>query len=90
MVIALTHKLPPDALIVCNGVKDEEFIRLAILSRKLGFNTIIVLESPKELETVIEVIEELGEEPLLGVRVKLTNQIGGQWAESSGDRSTSA
>ncbi|WP_093188781.1 biosynthetic arginine decarboxylase [Pseudovibrio sp. Tun.PSC04-5.I4] len=88
LVIALAHKLPPDALIVCNGVKDEEFIRLAILSRKLGFNTIIVLESPKELETVIEVIEELGEEPLLGVRVKLTNQIGGQWAESSGDRST--
>ncbi|MFS8181462.1 biosynthetic arginine decarboxylase [Pseudovibrio denitrificans] len=88
LVIALAHRLPRDALIVCNGVKDEEFIRLAILSRKLGFNTIIVLESPKELETVIDVVEELGEEPLLGVRVKLTNQIGGKWEESSGDRST--
>jgi len=88
LVIALAHRLPKDALIVCNGVKDEEFIRLAILSRKLGFNTIIVLESPKELETVIDVVEELGEEPLLGVRVKLTNQIGGKWEESSGDRST--
>ncbi|GHB33608.1 arginine decarboxylase [Pseudovibrio japonicus] len=88
LVIALAHRLPKDALIVCNGVKDEEFIRLAILSRKLGFNTIIVLESPKELDTVIAVVEELGEEPLLGVRVKLTNQIGGKWEESSGDRST--
>ncbi|KZL16830.1 Biosynthetic arginine decarboxylase [Pseudovibrio axinellae] len=88
LVIALAHRLPKDALIVCNGVKDEEFIRLAILSRKLGFNTMIVLESPKELETVIGVVEELGEEPLLGVRVKLTNQIGGKWEESSGDRST--
>ncbi|WP_310621367.1 biosynthetic arginine decarboxylase [Flexibacterium corallicola] len=88
LVIALAHRLPDDALIVCNGVKDEEFIRLAILSRKIGFNTIIVLESPKELDTVISVVEELGEEPLLGVRVKLTNQIGGNWAESSGDRST--
>ncbi|SFK87404.1 arginine decarboxylase [Pseudovibrio ascidiaceicola] len=88
LVIALAHRLPKDALIVCNGVKDEEFIRLAILSRKLGFNTIIVLESPKELDTVISVVEELGEEPLLGVRVKLTNQIGGKWEESSGDRST--
>jgi arginine decarboxylase len=88
LVIALAHKLAREALIVCNGVKDAEFIRLAILSRRLGFNTVIVLESPKELETVIEVVEELGEEPLLGVRVKLTNRITGKWAESSGDRST--
>nr|WP_313851365.1 biosynthetic arginine decarboxylase [Parasedimentitalea psychrophila] len=88
LVIALAHTLASDALIVCNGVKDAEFIRLAILSRKLGFNTVIVLESPKELETVLEVVAELGQEPLLGVRVKLTNQISGNWAESSGDRST--
>lgn len=87
LVIALAHRLAKDALIVCNGVKDAEFIRLAILSRRLGFNTIIVLESPKEAETVIEVTRELGIEPLLGVRVKLTNQIGGKWQESSGDRS---
>ncbi|MEO0359694.1 MAG: biosynthetic arginine decarboxylase, partial [Pseudomonadota bacterium] len=38
--------------------------------------------------TVIEAHRELGEEPLLGVRVKLTNRVGGAWAESSGDRST--
>ncbi|MGB0438762.1 MAG: biosynthetic arginine decarboxylase [Paracoccaceae bacterium] len=88
LVIALAHRLAPDALIVCNGVKDAEFIRLAILSRKLGFNTVIVLESPKEAETVIAVAHELGMDPLLGVRVKLTNQISGKWEESSGDRST--
>ncbi|MCE8515616.1 biosynthetic arginine decarboxylase [Ruegeria pomeroyi] len=88
LVIALAHKLASDALIVCNGVKDAEFIRLAILSRKLGFNTVIVLESPKEADTVIEVYNELGIEPLLGVRVKLTNQISGKWEESSGDRSS--
>lgn len=88
LVIALAHRLPKDALIVCNGVKDAEFIRLAILSRKIGFNTVIVLESPKEAETVIEVTRELGVEPLLGVRVKLTHRIGGKWQESSGDRST--
>lgn len=88
LVIALSQRLAKDALIVCNGVKDVEFIRLAILSRKLGFNTVIVLESPKELDTVIEVTRELGQEPLLGIRVKLTNQIGGNWAKSSGDRSS--
>jgi arginine decarboxylase len=87
LVVALAHRLAKDALIVCNGVKDAEFIRLAILSRKLGFNTVIVLESPKEAETVIEVARELGEDPLLGARVKLTQKIGGKWQESSGDRS---
>ncbi len=87
LVIALAHRLSRDALIVCNGVKDAEFIQLAILSRKIGFNTVIVLESPKEADTVIEVYNELGIEPLLGARVKLTNQISGKWEESSGDRS---
>ncbi|KUJ77546.1 biosynthetic arginine decarboxylase [Ruegeria profundi] len=87
LVVALAHRLAPEALIVCNGVKDAEFIQLAILSRKIGFNTVIVLESPKEADTVIEVYNELGIEPLIGVRVKLTNQISGKWEESSGDRS---
>ncbi|MFD0917110.1 biosynthetic arginine decarboxylase [Pseudahrensia aquimaris] len=88
LVIALAQRLAKDALIICNGVKDAEFVRLAILSRRLGFNTVIVLESPKEAETVVQVTRELGIEPLLGVRVKLTNKIGGKWQESSGDRST--
>lgn len=88
LVIALAQSLENDALVVCNGVKDLKFVKLAILSRKLGFNTAIVLESPKELELVIEAYKELGVEPLLGVRVKLFSRIGGDWAESSGDRST--
>ncbi|SHM69122.1 arginine decarboxylase [Roseovarius litoreus] len=88
LVIALAHKLARDALIVCNGVKDAEFVGLAIQSCKLGFNTVIVLESVMEVDTVIETSRALGIEPMLGVRVKLTNQIGGNWAASSGDRST--
>jgi arginine decarboxylase len=83
LVIALAHRLSRDALIVCNGVKDAEFVRLAILSRRMGFNTVIVLESPKEAEIVIEVARELGLDPLLGVRVKLTNQISGKWESRS-------
>lgn len=87
LVIALAHRLSREALIVCNGIKDEEFVRLAILSRKLGFNTCIVLESPKEVDTVVAVARELDVDPMLGVRVKLTNQISGKWEKSSGDRS---
>lgn len=88
LVIALSQKLAPEALIVCNGVKDREFIALAIRSRQLGFNTIIVLESISELALVIEVAKELQLDPLLGVRIKLNHRVSGNWAESSGDRST--
>lgn len=87
LVIALAHRISSDALIICNGVKDAEFIRLAIMSRRLGFQTVIVLENLKEVQTVIEVTKELGIEPLLGVRVKLNHRIGGKWQDSSGDRS---
>ncbi|MGJ8528483.1 biosynthetic arginine decarboxylase [Maritalea sp.] len=88
LLIALAQNLAKNSLLICNGVKDEEFIRLAILSCKIGFNTIIVLESTKELELVIQVSKSLGEMPLLGVRIKLTHEIKGNWSESSGDRSS--
>jgi arginine decarboxylase len=88
LIIALSKKLSPQALIICNGVKDRAFIALAIGSRALGFNTVIVLESPAELELVIQVANQLGQAPLLGIRIKLNHRIGGKWAESSGDRST--
>ncbi len=87
LVIALGQPLAKDALIICNGTKDEEFVSLATLSRKAGFNTYIVLESLNEVDIAIRVAKDLGIDPLLGVRIKLTNQIGGAWAASSGDRS---
>ena len=88
LIVALAQSLGREALIICNGVKDDEFIRLAILSRKLGFNTVIVLESLKEFEIVRRVAEEIGARPLLGVRIKLTQTVSGKWEASSGDRST--
>jgi arginine decarboxylase len=88
LIVALAQALSPDSLIICNGIKDDEFIRLAILSRKLGFNTVIVLESLKEFEIVRRVSDEIGVKPMLGVRVKLTQTVTGKWEASSGDRSS--
>ncbi|QIE41876.1 biosynthetic arginine decarboxylase [Meridianimarinicoccus aquatilis] len=88
LIVALAQPLAKDSLIICNGVKDDEFIRLAILSRKLGFNTVIVLESLKEFEIVRRVSDEIGVKPMLGVRVKLTQTVTGKWEASSGDRSS--
>ncbi|MFK7902553.1 MAG: biosynthetic arginine decarboxylase [Nitratireductor sp.] len=88
LLIALSQPLAKESLLICNGVKDDEFVRLAILSRRIGFNTVIVLESPKELEIILRVAKNLDQKPLLGVRIKLTNQVAGKWELSSGDRSS--
>ncbi|WP_232716157.1 biosynthetic arginine decarboxylase [Epibacterium ulvae] len=88
LLIALAQDLPSDALLICNGFKDEDFIRLAILSRHLGHNTVIVIESLDEFDIIQRVSADLNRRPLLGVRVKLTERVTGKWQESSGDRST--
>ncbi len=88
LLIALSQDLTPKAALICNGVKDNEFLRLALISQRLGFNTFIVLESPRELKMVLALAEKLAIRPRLGVRIKLTNRVSGNWAQSSGDRST--
>jgi arginine decarboxylase len=76
-----------DHPIVCNGYKDEEFMRLALMGQKLGHNVFIVLEQVGELETALRVAEEMGVEPTLGVRIKLATEGAGRWAKSGGERS---
>ncbi|KIC47910.1 arginine decarboxylase [Tateyamaria sp. ANG-S1] len=87
LLIALAQSMSPDALLICNGAKDAAFIHLALLSLKLGFNTVIVLESLHEFETVHRIATDLNIRPRLGVRVKLMETVGGKWQASSGDRS---
>ncbi|MCB0321126.1 MAG: arginine decarboxylase, partial [Bdellovibrionales bacterium] len=60
----------PDALLVCNGYKDEGYVELALLSRKLGRRPIIVIEQPQELDIVLEVSARLGIEAEVGIRFK--------------------
>ncbi len=74
-------------LIVCNGYKDEEFMRLALMGQKLGHTVMIVLEQLNELEVLLKVAEEMGVQPTAGVRVKLATEGSGRWAKSGGERS---
>ena len=87
LLIALGQKLSKNSLIVCNGIKDEEFITLCLLSSKLGIKIVIVLESIRELNLIVKISKKLKILPLLGLRIKLTNTISGKWSQSSGDRS---
>ena len=88
LLIALSLDLHAETAIICNGIKDSEFLELAIMSLQLGFNTFIVLESPRELELVLDAVSGTDIRPQLGMRIKLTNTVSGKWADSSGDRST--
>jgi len=85
LALCLAHETHADALLCCNGFKDDDFIRLALWGRKLGRNVIITLEKAGELERVLRISREMGVEPLLGVRFKLHARGSGQWEASGGD-----
>jgi arginine decarboxylase len=74
-------------LIVCNGYKDEEFMRLALMGQKLGHTVMVVLEQLNELEVLLRVSEDMGVQPTVGVRIKLASEGSGRWAKSAGEKS---
>jgi arginine decarboxylase len=76
-----------DHLIVCNGYKDEEFMRLALMGQRLGHTVMIVLEQLNELEVLLRVADEMQITPTVGVRIKLATEGSGRWAKSGGEKS---
>jgi arginine decarboxylase len=76
-----------DALIVCNGYKDEEYIETALLASKLGRNVILVVEKPSELDLIKKIRDKTGVKPKIGMRAKLATRGSGRWESSGGDRS---
>ncbi|MFQ5629721.1 MAG: biosynthetic arginine decarboxylase, partial [bacterium] len=76
----------PEALIICNGYKDEAFLHLALLGRKLSMKIFIVIEKFTELVKLLELSEALQVAPLIGIRVKLASRGAGRWEASGGDR----
>jgi len=76
-----------EALIVCNGYKDEEYIETALMASKLGRTVLIVVEKFSELPLIAEVAKKIGVRPRIGIRVKLAAKGSGRWEASGGDRS---
>ena len=73
------------SLIICNGYKDTDFIKMALLGIKLGKKVIMVVEKLEELRQIINVSKQLGIEPLIGIRARLLSKGAGRWAESGGE-----
>jgi len=81
--LALQNQL--GSLIICNGYKDCDFIKMALLGTKLGKKVIMVVEKLEELRQIIAVSKQLGVEPLVGIRARLLSKGAGKWAESGGE-----
>ena len=75
----------PGGLIICNGYKDQAFIKLALSGIKLGKKVIMVVEKLEELRQIITVSKQVGVEPLIGIRARLLSKGSGKWAESGGE-----
>ncbi|MES2664311.1 MAG: biosynthetic arginine decarboxylase [Pseudomonadota bacterium] len=76
-----------DSVIICNGYKDREYLRMALWGRKLGLNIFIVIEKDNELRWVLEEAEALNVKPQLGIRVRLNTLGAGKWQNTGGEKS---
>lgn len=83
-VLALSQ---PNGIIVCNGYKDREYIRMALIGLQLGHRVYIVIEKLSELELVIREAHDIGVIPLLGMRMRLTSIGTGKWQNTGGKKS---
>lgn len=75
----------PNSLIICNGYKDSQFIRLAMLGIKLGKKVILVAEKLEEVFSIVTIAKSMKVTPMIGIRVRLAAKSSGIWATSGGE-----
>jgi arginine decarboxylase len=85
LLAAIDIHRDPESLIVCNGYKDALFVQNALLGNKLGKRVILVVEKLEELHQILAVSKEVGVEPMIGLRVRLSAKGAGKWALSGGE-----
>ncbi len=86
LLIVLAELDDPNAIIVCNGYKDAEYIETAMVAQTIGRRPFLVVEKPSELDLIISISQRLGIRPFIGVRARLASRGTGRWQSSSGDR----
>ena len=84
-VLAEASKGP--TTIVCNGYKDEEYIRLALSAEKLGHHVYLVVEKSSEVDWILDISEEMKVLPRMGVRARLASTGKGKWQNTGGEKS---
>ncbi|CDZ85766.1 biosynthetic arginine decarboxylase [Citrobacter koseri] len=87
LMAVLAHAGMTRSVIVCNGYKDREYIRLALIGEKMGHKVYLVIEKMSEIAIVLDEAERLNVIPRLGVRARLASQGSGKWQSSGGEKS---
>jgi arginine decarboxylase len=83
---ALAMEQSGDSLLVLNGFKDEEFIELAYTGASAGKRVVIVIEKLSELDHILRLADSYeGNQPMIGIRVKLYSKGSGRWEKSGGE-----
>jgi arginine decarboxylase len=86
-LMAVIGSLPAGGTIICNGYKDAEYVRLALIAQRLGHRVLLVIEKLSELELIITTAGAMQVTPQLGLRVRLSTVTSGNWQNTGGDRS---
>ncbi|NTV77525.1 MAG: biosynthetic arginine decarboxylase, partial [Methanothrix sp.] len=84
LLAALSLGLPREALLICNGYKDEDYLRLALSIHNVN-NIVIVVDLFEEIFDILKYAGQMGITPRLGMRIKLFSRGSGRWVESGGE-----
>jgi arginine decarboxylase len=86
-LMAVLAFAPPGSTIVCNGYKDREYLRLALIGQALGHRVYVVVEKLSELDHLLREATDIGVKPTIGIRVRLASVGRGKWEHTGGEKS---
>ncbi len=87
-LMAIIALAPHDqTILICNGYKDREYIRLALIAQQMNLQPYLVIEKLSELQLIVEESQRFGVTPHLGIRVRLASVASGKWQNSGGEKS---
>lgn len=86
LMAVLALSVNPGSVVICNGYKDKEYIRLALIGQLLGHKVYIILENYQELLIVLQEAKSMGVQPCLGVRARLAATAAGKWEKTGGEK----
>jgi arginine decarboxylase len=85
-LLAVLARSGPGGVVVCNGYKDREYVRIALMGLSLKHRVYLIVEKVSELKLIIRESRQLGIRPLLGVRIRLASIGNGNWQNTGGDK----
>ncbi len=86
LVAALALPDNQNALLICNGYKDRQYLELAMMAQRVGREVIVVVEKPSEIDLLLAISAEQNIEPNIGFRLRLAGRGAGRWERSGGER----